>query len=1278
MQDHYRWEFWIDVGGTFTDCFAHTPEGHLLRHKLLSSGITPGRIGSDSDPRRIFDPARCADPAEFWVGYRIRIQEEVSGPFAERKIQRFDPIRGELYLDSPLPFQPKPGVRYELLAEEEAPVSAIRYLTGRTLQEPLPPSDIRLGTTRGTNALLTRTGAKTALVITQGFADVLLVGYQDRPHLFDLAICKQAPLYEAVIEIDERITAEGQILQIPDADTVREQFESIRRQGIEAIAICLLHAYRYPQHEQLLFQWAREAGFQNISVSSDVAPLMNIVARGDTTVVDAYLNPVLQQYIDRLQEKLSDTSRLRLLTSAGGLVESKAYRGKDSILSGPAGGVVGFAEVAVACGFDRAIGFDMGGTSTDTSRYDGTFPLEYETEKAGVRIVAPMMSIHTVAAGGGSVCWFDGIKPVVGPQSAGADPGPACYGHGGPLTVTDSNLLLGKIIPTRFPFPLDVAAAADRADQLAEEIRKTSGKHYQRLQLCEGFIKIANAKMAAAIREISIAQGADPRHYVLVAFGGAAAQHACGVARELHIEQILIHPDAGILSAYGIGRARIIRHAARGMYVSYDRAQMDEVEKTFVQLSNQARVEVVAEGVAEDLIEVVRSLQLRYHGTETTITILAPSDGDYAAAYHAAHQGRYGYARPGQPLEIVAARVEVAGRREEPESRSFKLPPAKPTLEEDLQDVYFDGKFYPTAIFDRARLKPGDHLSGPTILCSQTSTIVVDPGWNATVYSGGEIILEQQGKVTNQQRHEAHKSDPIMLEIFNNRFMAIARQMGVTLRNTASSVNVKQRLDFSCALFTATGELVANAPHVPVHLGAMGTTVRSILAKNQPLQPGDVYLTNDPYRGGSHLPDITVVTPVHDPTDGQLLFFTASRAHHAEIGGIRPGSMPPHSQNLAEEGVLLSNFKLFAAGQPQFDALRNRLTSAKFPSRNVADNLADVAAQNAANRQGAHDLLALVAEYSLPVVQLYMRHIQDAAAAKVHAALKRFPDDHYQFVDWLDVDKESAAIRVSIKIEAGTAEFDFSGTSPVLPNNLNANRAIVTAAVMYCLRCLIAEDIPLNEGVLSPVTIKLPDCLLNPPWHEDPQECAAVAAGNVETSQRIVDTILGALGVAAASQGTMNNLLFGDSDFGYYETLCGGAGATPAARGADAVQTHMTNTRLTDVEVLEDRYPVRVLQFAIRRGSGGRGQRRGGDGVVRRIQFLRPLEVSILSQRRGNHPPYGLEGGEAGALGINTLLRADGSRKKLPGSAQLTAEAGDVLIIETPGGGGYGKIDGDT
>jgi 5-oxoprolinase (ATP-hydrolysing) len=877
---------------------------------LLSSGITPGRVGDQSDQQRIIDPLRSGDPPGYWTDYQIRIEhEQLDVPFESRVCQS-DPTGGLLLIDPPLPLPVQVGARYELRTEEEAPLAAVRYLSGRTLAEPLPEADVRLGTTRGTNALLTRSGAKTALVTTRGFADVLLVGYQDRPRLFDLQIRKFPPLYEATIEIDERISAEGEVLQSPDAQTVRTQLTALRRDGIQALAICLLHAYRYPEHEQLVLRCAQEVGFHNTSLSSDVAHLMGIVARGDTTVVDAYLNPVLQEYINRIEAKLNDTGRLRLMTSAGGLVSGSEYRGKDSILSGPAGGVVGFSEAAKACGFDRAIGFDMGGTSTDTSRYDGSFSLEYEREKAGVRLVAPMMAIHTVAAGGGSICRFDGVKPVVGPESAGADPGPACYGRGGPLTVTDVNLLLGKIFSPRFPFPLDQAAATDRADRLVEQVREQSDRHYQRLQLCEGFLQIANANMAAAVREISIAQGVDPRDYLLVAFGGAAAQHACGIARELQMQRILVHPDAGILSAYGIGRARILRHAARGIYAPYETERLAEMEAIFEELSAQAREQVLAEGVDQRRLESSRFLELRYQGTDSAITIHQPSDGDYATAYHSEHRSRYGYDKPDHALEIVAARIEVASRTEGVQSRSVALPPTTPEAT-DHQDVYFEGQLCPTSIFDHAQLEPGDRLPGPAIICSATSTVVVDPGWQATMYSGGELLIDEQGQKQKKKHEVTTESDPIMLEVFNNRFMAIARQMGITLRNTASSVNVKQRLDFSCAIFTADGALVANAPHVPVHLGAMGATVRSILKENHPLKPGDVYLTNDPYRGGSHLPDITVVTPVHDPNDNRLLFFTASRAHHAEIGGIRPGSMPPCSPNVAEDGVLLGNVALF-------------------------------------------------------------------------------------------------------------------------------------------------------------------------------------------------------------------------------------------------------------------------------------------------------------------------------------------------------------------------------
>jgi 5-oxoprolinase (ATP-hydrolysing) len=1261
------WEFWIDVGGTFTDCFAKRPDDELIRHKLLSSGVTKGSPGPVSTNTRIVDSARGNDPSDFWAGYQIRLVDQSGRVVAESRVARFDAETATLELNEPLPASPGElhAVGYELFSGEESPLVAIRYLLGLRLDVPIPPVVVRLGTTRGTNALLTRRGAKTALVTTRGFGDILHIGYQNRPRLFDLMIRKPAPLFVAVAEIDERISARGEILKAPDHEQIRRELARLRGEGVDSLAICLLHAFEHPAHELVVEQLARELGFAELSVSHRVAPLIKIVARGDTTVMDAYLNPILRAYVEQLRRALG-AGELRIMTSAGGLVTAEKFVGKDSILSGPAGGVVGFSRVAQAAGLDKAIGFDMGGTSTDVSRFDGRYELEYETEKAGVRVVAPMLSIETVAAGGGSLCGFDGVKLVVGPDSAGADPGPACYGRGGPLAVTDVNFYLGRILAEHFPFPLDRAAVEARLVALAAQIQQAAGKRLTPLELCDGFVRVANSNMVRAIQSISVAKGCDPREYVLVAFGGAAGQHACAVAGELGMRQVLLHPDAGILSAYGIGLADVSRHRAAGVYRPYGEAAVAELEPVFSQLAESARREVLDEGIAPERIEVRRSLDLRYQGLDAFLTIAAPAVGTYAEAYAAEHEKLYGYRHNQKPLELVAARVEVIGHTADVTTQAESLTAREPKAEQTVT-AYFDAAPRETQVFCRESLRPGDVIRGPAIVYEKISTTIVEPGWEGQVLARGELLLTAVDHAG--RRAVSTEADPIMLEIFNQQFAAIAEQMGITLRNTSSSVNVKERLDFSCAVFTAQGDLVVNAPHIPVHLGAMGETVKRIILDNPQLAAGDVYVTNDPYRGGSHLPDVTVVTPVHESQSGRLLFFTASRAHHAEIGGIRPGSMPPHSKNLAEEGVLIRNFKLVDAGRSRVDELKQLLISGPYPTRNVADNLADVTAQVAANRQGARDLDRLVERYSLPVVEAFMRHIQAAAERKMRTALSRVPDGRHEFVDHLD---DGSPIAVAITVEGDSATIDFTGTGAVLPGNLNANRAIVTAAVMYCLRCLIAEDIPLNQGVLAPIKLIVPECLLNPPEGPTPETSAAVVGGNVETSQRTVDVLLGALQVAAASQGTMNNLVFGDGTFGYYETICGGSGATPGGAGADAVHTHMTNTRLTDPEVIEQRYPVRVREFSIRRGSGGKGIHRGGDGILRRLEFLRELQVSTLCQRRGPYAPYGLAGGEPGALGRNTLTRADGTQEVLPFRAQFQAQAGDILTVESPGGGGWG------
>ncbi|MBX3452070.1 MAG: hydantoinase B/oxoprolinase family protein [Planctomycetaceae bacterium] len=1292
------WEFWIDVGGTFTDCLARTPENVLVTAKVLSSGLTKGTVNHIESRARFTDSSRVGEPDNRWRGCRLNVLAPDGSIRSTHVVESSAGDRGAITISPELPGDLALGARYELSSTDEAPLVAIRNILRLRADEPLPPIQARLGTTRGTNALLTRRGARTGFVTTRGFGDVLKIANQDRPRLFDLAIEKPEPLFTEVAEIDERLAADGSILRAPSRDQVRTALAHLREAGCEAIAICLLHAFRNPAHEDLVAEVARDLGFQEISVSSQLAPLIKIVSRGDTTVMNAYLNPILRDYLARLQASLttsitgeSNVPSLRLMTSAGGLVSADRFVGKDSILSGPAGGVIGFSRVASRAGFAQSIGFDMGGTSTDVARFGGRYEYEYETQKAGVRVVAPMLSIHTVAAGGGSICGFDGVKLFVGPQSAGADPGPACYGKGGPLTVTDVNFFLGRLPEERFPFALDRDAVERRLEALCDEIQRSPlGRDYTAVELAEGYVEIANQSMARAVRKVSVAKGYDPADHVLVTFGGAGGQHACELARLLGIGRVLSHPHAGLLSAYGIGLADVRRFREQAILKPYIPDTLSELEPLLARLTEEATQEVVAEGVSLDQIEPPRvALDLRYAGVESVITVEHPDDGDYAAAYAEQHRRLYGYVHRNRPLEIVAVRVEVIGRMPDPVESEEELVSRRPQPEGVITTV-FAGQALETGLYPRELLHAGDEFDGPAIVCEPTSTLVIPPGCTARILARGEVLVDcdesrDEGRESREKKslgstldtrlstppdsRPSTHPDPVRLEIFNNLFASIAEQMGLTLQHTSISTNVKERLDFSCAVFDAAGGLVVNAPHIPVHLGAMSETVRRVIADNPDLAPGDVFVTNDPYRGGSHLPDVTVVTPVHDET-GQLLFFTASRAHHAEIGGIVPGSMPPFSKNLGEEGVLIRNFRLVANGESREAELRHLLESGPWLSRSVADNLADLSAQVASNAMGAQLLGELIRRSGRDVVVAYMGFIQQAAAAKTRLALSAMNDGQYTFTDHLD---DGSPITATITIRGEEATVDFTGTGPVLATNLNANRAIVTAAVLYVFRCLIAEDIPLNSGVLDPVTIILPECLLNPPEAANPADCPAMVGGNVETSQRVVDVLLGALRLAAASQGTMNNLTFGDGTFGYYETICGGSGATSDHDGADAVHTHMTNTRLTDPEVIERRYPVRIHEFAIRRGSGGAGTHRGGDGLVRRIEFLKPLKVSMLSERRGPYAPFGQNGGQPGALGRNTVLRAGTADEiDLGGKFSIDVAPGDVLQIETPGGGGWG------
>lgn len=1264
------WQFRIDVGGTFTDCIGIDPQGRLQQYKTLSSGMTKGTVAAVLSSNSFRDPLRSADPDGFWTGSTVHLLNQDHQRIGTAVVSRFVPADGTLELDTDLSLQT--GLRYELDCQLPAPVLGIRWLMKLAADDRVPPSGVRFGTTRGTNALLTRTGAKTALLTTKGFADVPLIGNQDRPELFDLKICKPEPLFDCVLELDERIAADGSILQPLNKAQVQEHLKTLAKRGIDSVAVCLMNAWVRPQHEQEVRQLADRAGFQEVSCSHEVSPQIRFVPRCDTTVLDAYLNPILRSYLDEIRDQLPG-SRLLVMTSAGGLVDSHAFRGRDSILSGPAGGVAGFSQVAAAHGFDQAIGFDMGGTSTDVARWGGRFDYESETTKAGIRIMTPVLSIETVAAGGGSICHFDGVRLHVGPASAGADPGPACYGSGGPLTVTDLNVWLGRVLPEHFPFELDVDAVASRLEQLQIQM-ENSGAWYDTMSLvslAEGLLQIANDNMVQAIRRVSVAKGYDPAEHVLVSFGGAGGQHACAVARDLGIRQVLLHPLAGILSAWGMGQADVKDRRTVSVLNPLTADALNELSETISSLASETHEYVRQQGVDDRLInDAVIELGLRYAGTESTLEVNYGTVEECQQRFEQEYQRLFGYTRPDRPIEIAALSVEVTGRSAEPASEQATASEPEKATPDSVVSSVFGGQSVRAGVFLRSSLKPGHLVSGPAIICEPTSTILIEPDCHGEIIDDGSVLISIGSRQTSPDSPAGapDEADPILLEVFNNQFVSIAEQMGETLRRTSVSTNVRERLDFSCALFDSQGRLVVNAPHVPVHLGAMGETVRAIMQDHPDMQPGDVFVTNDPYRGGSHLPDVTVVTPVFTE-ESRPTFFAANRAHHAEIGGIVPGSMPPFSNCLAEEGVLIRSCHLVREGQSQEGRLRQLLSAAALPSRGVDDNLADLAAQTAANAAGANLLQQLCGRQTTDQVLAYMQYIQQAASRKMRQALSRLEDREYAFTDQLD---DGSRIQVRISVHGETATVDFSGTSGVHSGNLNANRAITTAAVLYSFRCLLNEDVPLNFGVLEPLDIRIPSGLLNPPEGATPEESPAMVGGNVETSQRIVDILLGALQLAAASQGTMNNLTFGDGSFGYYETICGGAGATPQAAGADAVHTHMTNTRLTDPEVLEHRYPVRLKQFCIRHDSGGSGQFSGGNGIIRELEFLQALQVSLLSQRRTT-PPWGLHGGASGRCGRNSLTAAGTTAEvDLTGAFSQQFAAGDVLKIETPGGGGCG------
>ncbi len=1201
-----RWQFWIDRGGTFTDVVGRRPDGRLLTHKLLSE-----------------NPEQYSDAA----------------------------------------------------------VAGIRHLLGLHADEPITPElveCVKMGTTVATNALLERKGEPTLLVTTQGFRDALRIAYQNRPRIFDRNIVLPELLYSAVVQAQERVGAHGDVVVPLDEKQLKRQLHMQYEQGLRSVAIVFMHGYRYTAHERAAKAIAAEVGFTQISTSHETSPMMKFVSRGDTTVVDAYLSPILRRYVSRVALQMPGVN-LFFMQSSGGLTDAHAFAGKDAILSGPAGGIVGMARTAAIAGIEKVIGFDMGGTSTDVSHFAGEFEREFETQVAGVRMRAPMMSIHTVAAGGGSILSFDGSRFRVGPQSAGANPGPASYRRGGPLAVTDANVLLGKIVSRYFPKvfgpsaneALDAAVVRDKFGVLAAQTGRAAE------DVAEGFIRIAVQQMANAIKKISVARGYDVTRYTLQCFGGAGGQHACLVADALGMTSVLVHPLAGVLSAYGMGLAdqSVIREQA--VELKLDMQALPQITLQLEGLAAQARDELVRQQVSQGSITVHRRVHVRYEGSDAALmlayvpTACATPDVIVAAivaGFEAAYRQRFAFLMQGKALVVEAVSVEAVVAGDAPDEPRHEL-----QVQRDLHacgvvretvPMYCDGRWLQAALLLREDLRPGDCVLGPAIIAEQNATTVVEDGWNAEVTVFNHLAL---GRIAPRAQTFGVGTtvDPVLLEVFNNLFMNIAEQMGLQLQNTAHSVNIKERLDFSCALFDAAGNLIANAPHMPVHLGSMGESIKIVIRENaKSMHDGDVFVLNDPYHGGTHLPDITVITPVYLVGDAPS-FYVGSRGHHADIGGITPGSMPPFSTTIEEEGVQINNVKLVDHGLLQEARIIDLLRSGKYPSRNPQQNLADLKAQIAANEKGVQELRKMVAHFGLDTVQAYMRYVQDNAEESVRRVITKLKDGSYT----LPLDN-GAQIQVAIRVNTGqrSAVIDFTGTSAQQTNNFNAPTAVCMAAVLYVFRSLVDDDIPLNAGCLKPLLVIIPaGSMLNP------NPPASVVAGNVETSSCITNALYGALGVMAASQCTMNNFTFGNARYQYYETISGGAGAGDGFDGTDVVQTHMTNSRLTDPEVLEFRFPVRLDSYEIRAGSGGSGRWHGGNGGVRRVRFLEPMTASILSNGRV-HPSFGAAGGQAGQVGINRVLRVDGTVEELAHIGQAQMQIGDVFEVSTPGGGGFGKM----
>ncbi len=1250
-----KWEIWIDTGGTFTDGLARSPEGELRRVKVLSSGRLRGRLLRRVGPGRFSIAHRWPVSTDIFRGYRLQC---AAMPGAEYRVVRFEPNGGLIEVEGD--FLLPERCDFELSAREEAPVLAARLLLQTPLDQPFPPLAMRLGTTRGTNALLERKGASVALLTTSGFADLAYIGAQQRPALFQLAIPEPPVLYRQVLEVDERLDADGQVLQPLTGEEIARLITALRRLAVEAVAVALLHAYRNPVHEIQLGQALREAGFRFVSLSAVLTPSIKLLPRLQAALVNAYLSPVLHDYLTRIRQKL-DGASLLAMTSMGGLNSAGAFPPKDSLLSGPAGGVVGAAQVAARFGFDRVLTIDMGGTSTDTARYDGGYDVEYTTRVGGIEMASPTLAIETVAAGGGSICGFDGARLTVGPDSAGAFPGPACYGKGGPLTLTDVNLLLGKLDPAAIGIPIDADAAFRALQTLRTEIETAAGEPYSESELLRGFEAIADEKMAEAIRRISVAKGFDPQEYVLLPFGGAGGLHACRIAELLDIDRIVLPYDAGLLSAFGIGQASVERLAKRQILKSLAECAQYLTE-WFSELEQEARALLEKDGYPAEATEIGRrQLFLRFRGQESTLEIPYRPGESPDEAFADRYRRLFGHYPTGQTIELESLEVLAITRRERVREVTVMTGRTRPSPAK-----FTTGEGQSTAVYHWDELQPGDYFTGPAILLNPFATAYLATGWETVIQPDGACLADCR---EGEQRRVNSKREAIALELFTNRFRSIADEMGARLQRTAFSVNIKERLDFSCAVLDAGAELLVNAPHIPVHLGSLGVCARLVLERLT-IGPGDVVITNHPRYGGSHLPDVTLLCGVFTPA-GEKIGYVINRAHHAEIGGSRPGSMPPGARRLVEEGVVIAPTYLMRNGRMRWAAVEEILTTGPWPSRAPAENLADINAALASLRAGAAALEQLTAAHGLAKVHRYMARLKEQADEQLSALLANWRGKTLKAAEALD---DGRRICVRIEVSRESLVIDFAGTSSVHPGNLNANVSIVYSAVIYVLRVLCGGAIPLNEGLMRRVQVHLPTSFLNPAFSEDPAACPAVVGGNTEVSQRLVDTLLKAFGVAACSQGTMNNFLFGNDRFGYYETIGGGAGAGPGFHGRSAVHQHMTNTRITDPEELEHRYPVRLQRFAIRRGSGGAGRWRGGDGIIREFVFLEPVAVTLLSQHR-REAPYGMEGGKAGAPGEQRMVRKNGKEEALKGIDSREAAAGDRIAIFTPGGGGWGAPD---